>query len=933
MSQELGDDENAVVSQKVITENISELSRRIDYWNPTVSISPAATYTIEIALQKLQEAGVNVSTGFRLGFTNSEYKYEEWRATAANIFEIDNWVKQAIIAESEFANINNNISVLKGTKANLWNPTKQVSPAKTYTINTALQAAQDEEITFSSGDKIGFTNAEYEYEEWLCTQNNSYNISDWEKVCVRYSDIDKKANLWNATKQISPNITYTIETALIAANDNGIVFNSGDKIGFTNHDYIYEEWLCKQNGSYNISDWEKVCVRYSDLEKFANKKLYGYIHYNVTNLHPESGIDGGNKYTLNLAAPLVPQEFRNTYTRVIFMNSSYELEEWQCLNNADWTNTSSKNWVNIGVVQLRDLIEKFYSHTGICNVSTPLSDDASINDVIKELYIPNVQASDIDRIIVYKAFNDGNDDNYGFVIHTISDGKNHYYIKKNNPSTTNSIIFNAEGAYAVINWNAIVDGGRIYSKNQIKVSPTIEDRRNSPIIYNYLNFNAEEEVDIVIGDKIYAVVGDRLQLFHKGIFNCANLNNYIIRIECSKGKSYPRYFEYIPTSSDVGEVDITFNIYKPSSLMDYTGVLLASKKSKLLTVNTKSSPSTLKRILMIGDSTITAGVFQNEAYRRLAANDGTPVGMGLSNIKMLGRKTSNKYGVTVGYEGTSGWSWNNYIAPESKTIKFNVTGVTNVDIDAIYTVQSGDITLRMLVMETNIVEGTGYIRCAYNSDSPSYSAIPDPSGTMKRVSGSGDSSITYTSIEEDNYSPFWNVDTSSIDIKSYVDTYCEGNIDYFVCVLGINSISQMFSYNKTVDTIMQEVKTLIDAVHEEFPSVKIMIATIPMPSQNGGAGASFNASYRAVKEDYERRAKNINAEYINFALKDEYSSFVSIINLSAEFDCDYLYPTTEVSANPRTTEKEVIGTSSSHPSTNGYLSEGDCIFRYLYGII
>ncbi len=842
-------------TRKSLTTEISECENRLDYFNPT-KLFPGTTYTIDTALQQLQESSININTGFRLGFTNSEYKYEEWKATNANNFELSNWEKQAIITENEFSSITENISELKA----------------------------------------------------------------------------KKANLWNATKQISPNITYTIETALIAANGNGIVFDSGDKIGFTNHDYIYEEWLCKQNGSYNISDWEKVCVRYSDLEKLANKNLYGYIHYNVTNLHPESGIDGGNKYTLNLAAPLVPQGFRNTYTRVIFMNSSYELEEWQCLNNADWTNTSSKNWVNIGVVQLRNLIEKFYSHTGICNVSMPLSDDASINDVIKELYIPNVQASDIDRIIVYKAFNDGNDDNYGFVVHSALDDKNHYYIKKNNQDVTNDNLFESGGSSAIINWDSIPDGTRIYSKNNLVVSSMINDLKYSPMLNNH--YSITENVDIVIADKIYAVVGDRLQLFHKGIFNCTSLNNYIIRIECSKGKSYPRYFEYIPVLSDVGEVDITFNIYKPSSLMDYTGVLLASKKSKLVTINTtKSSPSTIKRILMFGDSTITAEVFQNEVFRRLTTNDGTPTGIGLENIKFVGRKTSTKYGVTVGYEGTSGWSWDNYISPLSKTIVFNVAGVTNVDIDALYAVQSGDITLRMLVMETNIVEGEGYIRCSYNSDSPSYSATPDSSGTMKKLSGGGDSSITYTSITEDMYSPFYNSETSKLDIKKYANEYCEGNVDYFIPVLGINSISRMYSNDKTIEDIVGEVKTLIDAIHADFPGAKILIATIQMPSQNGGFGASYNASYRAVKEDYERRAFHINSEYIKIANDSKYSNFVSIINLCAEFDSDYLYPKVEKLANPRVTIKESIDSSAAHPSDDGYLSEGDIIFRYLYGII
>ena len=143
----------------------------------------------------------------------------------------------------------------------------------------------------------------------------------------------------------------------------------------------------------------------------------------------------------------------------------------------------------------------------------------------------------------------------------------------------------------------------------------------------------------------------------------------------------------------------------------------------------------------------------------------------------------------------------------------------------------------------------------------------------------------------------------------------------------------MYSNNKTIDTIINEVKTLIDAVHSEYPNVKILISTIPMPSQVGGMGASYNASYRAVKEDYQRRAFKINTEYIRLAESSDYSAFVSIINMCAEFDSDYLYPTTEVTANPRTTNKEIRGTNAAHPSNDGYLSEGDIIFRHIYGVL
>lgn len=816
-----------------------------------------------------------------------------------------------------------------------FNPTK-LFPGTTYTIDTALQKLKEfEESNYTnilSGFRLCFTNDDYEYEEWKAVLSNNFDKSNWIKQANISEDefsrikngiesLDKKANLWNPTKQVSPSITYNIDTALEAAQNKKILFDSGDKIGFTNSEYKYEEWLCTQNNSYDVSDWEKVCVRYNDIDKKADKNLYGYIHYDMTIQNPSGGIEGTNKYTLDIAAPLVPAELRNIHTKLIFLNSKYQIEEWVCTNNSDWLNTSSSSWIKTGVSVIKDIQDK-------TEYPIQLSNDGQLNKIIKELYIKNVSLDKIEKIYIYNGFNNSESIQYGIAVKTAD--KIYYYVTKKNIS--DSSFYQHGDLYAVINWGAINDT-RYETQDGFSFNPILgSEVSNFPIISQHLITN--EEVDVVIGDKIYAIVGDRLQLFHKGIFNCKNIDNYIIRIECSKGKSYPRYFEYTPTSNDIGNTDITFSIYKPSSLTDYTGTLVASKKCQLITINTdKESPSSLRRFLLIGDSTITAGIYQNEAFRRLTASDGTPIGIGLNNIKFVGRKTSDKRGVTTGYEGTSGWSWDNYVSPISKTILFNVIEVTNVNIDDLYAVQSGNVTLRMLVMEINITEGKGYIRCSYNSDSPSYSATPDSSGTMKKLSGGGDLLITYTSIEEDMYSPFYNTETSEIDITSYVNEYCEGNIDYFIPTLGINSISRMYSNNKTIDTIVDEVKTLIDAVHSEFPNVKILISTIPMPSQVGGVGASYNASYRAVKEDYQRRAFKINTEYIRLAESSDYSSFISIINLCAEFDSDYLYPTTEVTANPRTITKEIRGTNAAHPSDDGYLSEGDIIFRYLYGVV
>ena len=68
------------------------------------------------------------------------------------------------------------------------------------------------------------------------------------------------------------------------------------------------------------------------------------------------------------------------------------------------------------------------------------------------------------------------------------------------------------------------------------------------------------DVSISLPDTIYAVVGDTLQLFYRGIVKAVNPYNYDILVTCAKGNQYPRYFEFTPTLTDVGSVPFKITI-------------------------------------------------------------------------------------------------------------------------------------------------------------------------------------------------------------------------------------------------------------------------------------------------------------------------------------------------------------------------------------
>lgn len=153
------------------------------------------------------------------------------------------------------------------------------------------------------------------------------------------------------------------------------------------------------------------------------------------------------------------------------------------------------------------------------------------------------------------------------------------------------------------------------------------------------------DTEVILPDKINAIVGDTLQLFYRGMIKAVNPYNYNIIINCNKGQMYPRYFEYTPTSSDIGTTQFTLKL--KSSI----GKLLAVKTCELVTTAAVSAPHELKKVLIIGDSLTDHRTYPVELFRRLTQTGGSPIGLGYGNIEFVGRKKAI-YG--IGVEGNSG---------------------------------------------------------------------------------------------------------------------------------------------------------------------------------------------------------------------------------------------------------------------------------------
>lgn len=430
---------------------------------------------------------------------------------------------------------------------------------------------------------------------------------------------------------------------------------------------------------------------------------------------------------------------------------------------------------------------------------------------------------------------------------------------------------------------------------------------------------------IHIGSKIFAVVNDTLQIFKKSIFESVT-DSHICKISCQKGKVYPRYFEYTPSSSDVGEMDILFEIY------DLKGNTLASKTAKIKTV-LASNPSSAKHILCVGDSTTYAGEYPLELSRRLKGTRGvatSPSPLTLSNYNVVGRLNKNG----VGWEGTGGWTYSTYNSVGITAVRFHVANASNIGIGDIIQISANNQKgyYRFQVEEVNVTNGNGEIRVMFYQ-------TPHTSTFLSEVSVNGDISNTtsikvgeYTSLSVETYQPFWNNSQNKFDMESYVTTYCNGKCDYIFILLGINNLIGSNPFGTAYNNIFNDCKILLRNIHSQLPNAKIFLSTNPLVSQNGGIGANYNSN--DVSGSFDEKGWNhkifeMNELYFELEMDSEFTEYVTVVNTHAQFDSDYGYPFTQKPVNTRFSTNEVVGTNAVHPTNQGYWMIADALFRIL----
>ena len=432
--------------------------------------------------------------------------------------------------------------------------------------------------------------------------------------------------------------------------------------------------------------------------------------------------------------------------------------------------------------------------------------------------------------------------------------------------------------------------------------------------------------------KVYGVIGDTLQIFRRSVVVSNDPYRQYLDFVCGQGKIYERYLQIIPEKEN-GVVPTNLTIKHRLIADDYSkseeqtsNLVLADRPS--------SSPVSNINVLCIGASTTAGGQWAGELKRRLTGTrgEGTPAADGLSNITFVGRKhieaQTDKVPVAVNVEATGGWRWYTFYTPQT-AFRFYVSGVNSIDIGTNYNyLNSNNETVVVTVAEVNITGNSGNIRCTYNPNYDKKGAPVNASGTLTKRSGSGDDTIAYSSYEEETYCPFYDEQTEQPDFAHYASLYCDNQIDVLIAYMGnVNEGIRGDSTDEKIAQVVNNMKTLIDAFHADFPNGKVIVGVAALANPWYGYEYNYSAASNiktwSLRFSLYRYAKAVET----FLQGNDYKDWCFYAGTNTEVDSENGYPTSTKPANMRTSKTDVIGTNGAHPTLVGYQMVADSFYR------
>ena len=411
------------------------------------------------------------------------------------------------------------------------------------------------------------------------------------------------------------------------------------------------------------------------------------------------------------------------------------------------------------------------------------------------------------------------------------------------------------------------------------------------------------------------VVGDRFELFYRGVIRSMNPYKYYIHVSSLKGKPYPRYYTYTPLAGEAGDYELTITLY------DDFGNQIEQAKTNLHVVEAVK-PNKKMNILCFGDSLTFNGVWPYEGYRRFTQLGGEPEGLGFENtLNLIGTCKKDE----IGFEGYGGWQWKHFVTNEA------VSTTSSVWIEV--KEHELDENDQHSVWKSNklnwILESIEKNKLKFKRGTGNYSCLPTIGQFFENVEGG----VHKENIEVEKYyfekgNPFYDEEIQGPNFKKYCEANNFEGIDYVYILLTWNG--QYMPYNRDFSHFEPYITAILNRIHLDYPEAKVRLMGIQSPSIDGGIAANYGASgfYSDVFGEVST-AYNYDEYLENLCDRDEYKDYCRYIDTKAQFDVEYNMPSAMVKVNNRNETLERVGTNGVHPTMSGYLQIGDVFYRAL----
>ncbi len=404
------------------------------------------------------------------------------------------------------------------------------------------------------------------------------------------------------------------------------------------------------------------------------------------------------------------------------------------------------------------------------------------------------------------------------------------------------------------------------------------------------------------------VIGDRFELFYRGVIKTMNPYKYYIIVRCDKGYYYPRYYTYTPKEGEVGDYKFELYLYD-----DYHNLI--DKSETTLHVTKALKPNRKLNILCFGDSLTYNGVWPYTAYDRFENEFGCK-----DSLNFMGKMKKE----CVGYEGFGGWKWREFCTNDCVNISSSVWVKANHNLDENDQHSTWENSGKKWVLESIEADKLKFKRGPGN-----YGCSASLGDVFTNFDGGlHTEDIKVLSYEYEETSPFYDDEVEGPNFKKYISKNNFKDIDYLYVLLSWNG--QYIPYNTDFSIHDKYIRMILDRIHLDYPKCKVGLIGIQSPAINGGISANYgcNGAYSDVFGEVIT-AYNYDEYLENISFEDKYKDYVRYIDMKAQFDVENSTPAVEVKVNNRSNKVELIGTNGVHPTMEGYLQIGDAFFRAL----